>query len=208
MKSWIYILLIGISLNSSAQNFEGVVAYETTYVSKLEGVSADKIFGQKTSKDTTYFKEGFYLHKANTERMHYLLWRSVDTMQYFKNLASQDTVWFDKTDSHPSFIDSTRVEKNADTVAGYACDKLIVYRGNQVYTYFYNPDFKLDPKHYIEYTNSARYEVIKIMKSPTLRLTISGPSTFMDMNAINVDIRSLPDSIFEIPNGTLIKYKY
>ncbi|MGM0479681.1 MAG: hypothetical protein ACQERC_10700 [Bacteroidota bacterium] len=209
MKNWTFILLAGIiCLCSCTQNFEGIISYETTYESKVQGVSAGELFGQKNSKDTTYFKEGVYLHKVNADQMHYLLWRSVDTMQYFKNRSSQDTIWFDKTNSHPSFIDSTRIEKNADTVAGYECDKLIVYRENRVYTYFYNSDFKLDPHHYREFSNSAKYEVMKLMKSPTLRLKVSSTTGVMDMIAVNVDVTSLPDSIFKVPDGTLVKSKY
>ncbi len=206
MKSLTIIALSGIFfLCSCSQNFEGVITYETTYTSNVDGVSADEMFGQKNSKDTTYFKEGFYLHKANTDRMPYLLWRGVDTLHYFKKTLENDTIWTDKTNSHPAFIDSTSFEKDVEDIAGYSCDKLIVYRNNRVYEYFFNPDFKIDPEYYKEYTNSARYDVIKLMKSPTLRLKVSSQNGVMDMVATNVDIKSLPDSLFKVPNGHIMK---
>lgn len=206
MKSLTIIVLSGIIfLCSCSQNFEGVITYETTYISKVDGVSADEMFGQNNSKDTTFLKDGFYLHKANTNRMPYLLWRGVDTLHYYKETKDSDTIWTDKTNSHPVFIDSTRVEKDVDNIAGYLCDKLIVYRNNRVYEYYYNPDFKIEPKYYKEYTNSARYEVVKLMKSPTLRLKVSSPSSVMDMVATNVEIKSLPDSLFKVPDGFIMK---
>lgn len=208
MKNWTLILPLVVCLQACAQNFEGVISYHTTYESKIEGVTVEEMFGQDSSLDTTFFKDGFYLNKSTTEFMNYQLWRSVDTMQYFKNKSSQDTVWFDKTNSHPSNFDSTHIELNIDTIAGYKCNSLTVYRGNRTYTYYYNPDFKLDPNHYKQYSNSSKYEIMKLMKAPYLRLTISSPANGLDMIAVNINIKSLSDSIFEIPNGTLSKFEY
>jgi hypothetical protein len=208
MKNWILILPLAFCIQACAQNFEGIISYNTTYESNVEGVTAKEMFGQESSLDTTYFKNDSYLNKSTTEFMSFQLWRGTDTMQYFKNMSSQDTIWFDRTDSHPSSFDSTHIVLNADTVAGYLCNKLIVYRGNRTYTYFYNPDFKLDPNHYRHYSNSSKFEIMKLIKSPYLRLKITSPSNGLDMIAVNVNIESLSDTIFEVPDGILTKAEY
>lgn len=208
MINWILLLQLAICVQAYAQNFEGIISYQTTYKSKVDGVTAKEMFGQETSRDTTYFKDGFYLNKSTTQFMSFQLWRGADTMQYFKNMASQDTIWFDRTDTHPSSFDSTHIVLNADTVAGYLCNQLIVYRGSQTYTYFYNPDFKLDPSHYRHFSNSSKFEIMKLTRSPYLRLKITSPSNSMDMIAVKVNIESLPDTIFEVPDGILTKFEY
>ena len=208
MKNWILILPFVICFQSYTQNFEGIISYKTNYESKMEGITAKEMFGQKSSLDTTYFKDGFYLNKSTTEFMSYQLWRSMDTMQYFKNESSQDTIWFDKTNSHPTTFDSARVEVNADKIMGYICNKLIVYRGNTTYTYYYSTDFKLDPSHYHQFSNGSKFEIIKLMKSPYLRLKISSPSNGLDMIAVKVNITSLTTKVFEVPDGILTKFEY
>jgi hypothetical protein len=208
MKNWILILQLAICVQASAQNFEGIISYHTTYKSNVDDVTAKEMFGQETSSDTTYFKNAFYLNKSTTQFMSFQLWRGVDTMQYFKNISSQDTIWFDRTDSHPTSFDSTHIVLNADTVDGYLCNKLIVYRGNQTYTYYYNPDFKLDPSQYRHFSNSSKFEIMKLIKSPYLRLKITSPSNGLDMIAVNVNIESLSDTIFEVPDGILTKFEY
>ena len=204
----IYILLISL-YGCSADSFEGIVRYETTYKSKVEGVLIEDLLGPPSSIDSIYFKDGYYLQKSTTDYMNYLLWRSEDTTQYFRNKASSDTLWFDKTNSHPTVIDSSTIVKKATTILGYKCHKLSVYRGGSIYTYYYNPNFYLDPEFYKEYTNSSKHQVMTLMKSPYLRLHIEYPGIEMDMIATDIVIEKLSDSIFELPNkGVRSKYDY
>ncbi|MGB1294044.1 MAG: hypothetical protein ACPG6V_01090 [Flavobacteriales bacterium] len=208
MKKMIFILPLLICLQGFAQNFEGVISYRSTYTSNMDGVTVEEMFGQKSSLDQTSIKDGFYLNKSTTGFMNYQLWRSIDTMEYFMNTSSKDTVWFNKTNSLPTHFDSTAFEANADTVAGYLCNKLTVFRGNQIYSYYYHPDFTLDPKYYNQYLNIAKFEILKLMKSPYLKLTISSPKFGLDMEAVNIKIKHLPDSIFRIPEGPLVEFRY
>ncbi len=208
MKNLFLLLSLTLCLSVFSQNFQGMITYQTTYESKVDDITTEEMFGQKESSDTTYIKDGFYLSKSSTDFMNYLLWRSKDTMQYFRNKLSKDTVWYDKTNSHPSNFDSTNIEENVDSILGYHCNKLIVYTGNQTYEYYYNPDFKLEPKCYSQYLNISKYNIMKIMQSPYLRLKVSSPINSMDMIAVNILIESLSDSIFQIPDGELVKFEY
>lgn len=128
MKVLLSLILIFHCFYSTAQNFEGFISYETSYNSKSKNISTKEVFGQETSMETTYFKDGYYLQISTSDFMHYLLWRSEDTTQYFKNKSTSDTIWFEKTNSNPSRIDSFFVEKNADTILGYSCDKLTTHQ--------------------------------------------------------------------------------
>lgn len=208
MKKWLLkgFLVIGL-LSSCVKNFEGIITYQATYESKKKGVTTEEMFGQKTSRDTTYIKDGFYLNKSTTSFMCYQLWRSKDTTIYFRNNSSLDTIWFQKTNFHSPSIDSALIEINAEEVLGYKCNKLTVYRNKRIFTYFYHPNFKLSPKYYREYSTSAKFEIMKLMKSPYLRLTIHSPTgANMDMIAVDINITKVSDSIFAIPNGTLVKF--
>ncbi|MDD2982925.1 MAG: hypothetical protein PHQ74_06020 [Crocinitomicaceae bacterium] len=209
MKILLTIIIPLCCFSCSSQDFEGIISYKTTYTSKIDGVSATEIFGQEVAYDTTYFKNGFFLNKSSTDFMNYLLWRSEDKKQYFKNKYSADTIWFDQTDSRPSQIDSFLVQKKAETVGGYDCDLLLVYKNDRLYKYYYNPDFKLDPSYYQQYTNSSKFEIMKIMKSPYLRLHIISPRDEVDMVCTNLEVTKLSDETFAIPKeGNLIKFEY
>lgn len=203
MNKIISIISLIVCLNCSSQNFEGVISYETTYKSNFDSISTEQLFGQKKSYDTLYFKDGNFLMKSTTDFMSFLLWRSVDTMQYYTNSFSQDTIWSAKTNSNPSVIDSFKVEKQSDTLLGYLCNKLNIYRESSTYTYYYNPDFKLDYKHYKNFTNAAKDQIMKIMGSPYLRLHVESPLSSMDMICVDIQQKELSDKLFEVPESVV-----
>ncbi|MGB0868904.1 MAG: hypothetical protein ACPGSD_04835 [Flavobacteriales bacterium] len=204
----IFFLLQLIMQAVLAQNFEGIISYQTSYKSKIEGMSTVEIFGQKTAKDTTYFKDGYSLNISSTDFMHYQLWRSVDTAIYFFHASNPDTIWFDKTYSHPTIYDSMHVDLNVERIEGFSCNKLTVYLKDKCFEYYYHPNFVLDPKYYQNYWNSSTFEIVKIMKSPYLRLKMSTPNCIIELRAESIEQTQLSDSIFSIPEGVKTKVLY
>lgn len=214
MKRLLYIILIVpflvSALNVNSQNFEGVIYSTTTYTSKIDTLSADEIFGQSESSEKMYIKDGFYKVNSSTDFMSLMLWRHIDTALYFFNKESEDTLWYDKTYSHPSGIQEYNIIKNVDTILGYPCDALIILDDKfKTITYYFSPELSLDPEFYKHCQNSSIYEVLKLIQSIKLRLVIESHYAIIDSRVQKVIRKKLPKNIFELPKHSfLLKAEY
>jgi hypothetical protein len=200
------LLILGISKISFNQNFEGVIHGVTKYVSKIDSVSAEELFGQKISLDVTYIKDGFFKVKSSTDFMRMMLWRSADTTLYWFNKTSEDTLWYDKTYSHPDEFNDHYIVEKVDSVAGYLCDALVIRRDDGgTMTYYYSSKLALDPEYYKGSTNSAKYDVMKKIKSIYLKLVIDTSYGVVESRAMSVEWKKLPDAFFEVPEDAVLK---
>lgn len=200
-------LLILIAFSEvTAQNFEGVIYGATTYSSKIDSVGAEDLFGERLSLDETYIKDGFFKVNSSTDFMSMMLWRSKDTALYWFNKSSGDTLWFDRTNSHPAQIRDHYFIEKADSVAGYLCDALVVSMDNgNMLTYYYSPELSLDPEYYRFTTNSAKFQIVQLMKSVYLKLVIESSYGIVVSKALEVEWRELPDSFFDLPEHSQLK---
>lgn len=205
----ILLVLLVILISSGpaySQNFEGILYGATTYTSKVDSLSAEDIFGQDFSLDETWIKDGYFKVNSSTDFMSIMLWRSVDTTLYWFTRSTGDTLWYDRTDSHPSHIEDYYFVQDADSVAGYNCDALVILRENgNILTYYYNPELTLEPEYYRNATNSAKYEILQLIKSPYLRLVIESDYGIIDTRTLKVEQKELPDELFDLPEYKLLK---
>lgn len=214
IRNWVFhTVLIVLCLGpwrSIAQNFEGVILGATTYESKIDSLSAEDLFGQSFSLDETYIKDGFFKVNSSTDFMSMMLWRSVDTTLYWFSKSTGDTLWYDKTYSHPATIEDYYFVEKADSVAGYLCDALVILKENgTISTYYYSPELSLDPEYYRYATNSAKDKVVALIKSVYLKLVIESDYGRIESKALQVKWKELPDEFFALPKyKTLLESKY
>ncbi len=188
------------------QNFEGILESKVTYTSKLDGITAQEIFGKSEETDTTYIKDGFIKSNSNNDLISMRLWRYLDTMSYFFYRSSGDTLWFDRTDSYPYEIMESEIIQNADTILNYVCNALIIHNDrNQALTYYYAPELKLDPEYYVNFSNNSKYEIMKLIKSVYLGWKIESVSGIMEGRTIKLTHQKLDDKLFDIPKHKILK---
>jgi ABC-type tungstate transport system permease subunit len=211
MKNCFVIIIISSFIAACAnkeekQNFEGVLESKVTYISKIDSLSATELFGQSSAKDVTYVKDGFFKVTSTTDFMSLMLWRHMDTTLYSFNKSSGDTLWFDRTNSHPRSIVEHQIIRNADTILNYVCDALVIINDkDKVLTYYYSPELSLNPEFYLNATNSANYEVMKLIKSVTLRIKIESSYGIVDSEAVKITHTKLDDKLFDIPTHSVLR---
>lgn len=206
----ILLLLTSCASKRSAKNFEGVIYSTAFYSSKIDSLNATELFGQERSEDVLYIKDGYYKAISTTDFMSYSLWRYDDTLVYFLNAQSKDTLWTDRTDSHPGYISKYEIIKNADTILNYACDALIVENDyGHTLTYYYSTQLSLDPEYYVNVKNSAKYDILKLMKSVYLKLKIESNYGTMESVPTRIEQKKLDDKTFELPkHSVMLEAKY
>src|SRR5690606_24946870 len=117
------------------------------------------------TESKTYIKDGFYLDVSNSTFMPYQLWRYIDTSVYFLLEKKSDTLWFSKTNFEEKEQYKYKLIKNVDTILGYKCDLLRVYKERSISEYYFSPDLGLDPSFYENYTRFNKYQILKQIKS-------------------------------------------
>ncbi|MFT6921687.1 MAG: hypothetical protein ACJA1C_000684 [Crocinitomicaceae bacterium] len=198
--------IISCTTNEEKQNFEGILESKVTYTSKIDSLSATDLFGQSSAKDVTFIKDGFFKVTSSTDFMSMMLWRHLDTTLYYFNKSSGDTLWFDRTNSHPGSIVEHQIIRNADTILNYVCDALVMINDkDKVLTYYYSPELSLNPEFYLNATNSAKYEVMKLIKSVTLRIKIESSYGIVDSEAVKITHKKLDDKLFDLPTHSVLK---
>lgn len=188
------------------ENFEGVLKSKVTYISKIDTLSAQQIYGQDSETNTTYLKDGFFLVNSSTDFMSMMLWRYSDTTLYYFNESSGDTLWFDRTNSHPSKILEYKIIQNADTILDYVCDALIILDNkDKVISYYYSPELPLSPEFYVNASNSSKYEIMKLIQSVTLRMRIESRYGIMESEVVKILHEKLDDELFDLPEYSVLK---
>lgn len=194
--------------NGTSQSFEGFITYQTIYQSNLDQFTTKEYFGQEESLDTCYYKDGYYSLVSTTDFIQKLLWRSEDTMHYFFHTHSKDTIWYERTDSKSNKMDSINLEYATDTLLNLICNKLTVYIGKTIYTYYYSPLLKMDPKYYKQYKQNAKNQIVSLMKAPYLKINIVAPQGEITMTSTEIRSMEIPKHMFNLPEGTYLKLPY
>jgi hypothetical protein len=206
MKKLLSILLILNGALSSAQDFEGVITYKSTYLDSDMDMSITELEEMYGTETKTFIKNGFYMEVSNTNFIGYQLWRHCDTAVYYRHKRTDDTLLMNYTNLRPGGDFTFKLENNADTILGYPCDLLTVKNDRGTIKYYFSSEFSLDPEYYVNYSHSNKYEIVKLMESIYLRLSVSYEYMHVDLIAVDIERRDLPEKIFEVPENMIIKY--
>ena len=211
MKITIIIIIILSALLSCGnidgnRSFEGILESNVKYTSKIDSLTTEEIFGQSEETNVTYIKDGFYKVNSSTDFMSMMLWRHSDTTLYYFNKSSGDTLWYDRTNSHPSKIIEYKIIQNADTIVNFICNALVILDDkDKVLTYYYSPELALDPEFYINAPNSSQYEIKKLIKSVTLGMKIETSYGIMESEVVKLTHKKLEDKLFELPDYSVMR---
>ncbi len=187
-------------------SFEGVITYENEVISKVDSLSAEEILGEVSTKDILFIKDGFYKLISNSDFLHFMLWRSIDESVYFYHLSDSMVLWHSKTNKISEFQPNFKLKKNVDTILEYPCDELsFIAENGRITKYYFSSQFALEPKFYKNYTHLFKYDIMKLMKSVYLGLTIENDQIISKTRAIKIENIKLEDDIFKVPTNKKIK---
>lgn len=205
-KYFILILYILIASVGFAQDFEGVIEFDFTYKSKDTRVSVEELMEYGGTHSVVFIKNGFYKSIDNSNAWCYQLFRHDTDSIYYKHGLKDDTLRrFStiSTDIESSFDYS--IERNADTVLGIVCDKLVITDDDGQRIYYFSREYPQDASFFENFTKNNRDQIQKLIGAVYLRQIIVYAEFEVDMVATSIKRMTLPEDTFDLPIHKVIK---
>ncbi|MBS1601896.1 MAG: hypothetical protein JST42_04460 [Bacteroidetes bacterium] len=200
MKKLLVLLVVQVILiafSANAQSFEGEIVYTNNYVSKVQGVSGDRMAAMLGKKQEYFIKGGYYKSVLNGSMV---AWQVYDYNQnrLFTRMPAQDTVMSQDASENADSVISYEIKKDAATILGNRCDELVLKTRAGSETFFYNPKYKLDVASFSRhlYGNWAFYAA-KTGAVP-LKMVIETPQFTMESEASEIKPMRLENSFFMV----------
>jgi hypothetical protein len=201
----IFFLIFIIYLKSHTQNFEGKVEYKISYkviTDKESETSLEKDLGTKM---TLTIKNGFCKEVTNSEYGNLNLFNPKENRLYFTDKFTPNTLYYYDGNKEPNTKATYEIIKNAETILGHLCDKLIYKTENYEIVYFYSEDLKSDPKYVKSFTYLNKNKKLEIMKAICLKQLIKTKNFIATMNAVKIIPVKVSDEEFIKPHYTELK---
>lgn len=218
MKNSIFSILFLLLLNScnkqetaksetDVPNFEGKVEYRLKVIpnpgKKVDTVALKKIFGEKS---LLLIKQGAIKRVNESEEMSLQLYLPKENRLYFTNKTEPGILFYYRCDKTGNKDFTSKIIKNAATIAGYNCDKLIYTdEFGQKIDYYFSPELKMDSKYTKDYTFLNKNKIAEIMKSAFLRQDFKTNEYTLVTEAIKVEKMKIDDTEFDKPKHTIIR---
>ena len=199
MRNLLLLVFIYFPLSVLSQDFEGIIEYEQSYSNNKTNLSIKELHEMFGTHVTSYLKNGYYKEITDSEYMSYQLYRYKDNMIYYKDNFNSDTLFYKATNLKHDIPLNHKLEKNADTILGYACDKLIITDDYGTREYFFSDKLTLNPDYYKNYSYINKDKIVALMKAYYLRLRMTYSSFTVDIIAKNIKHKKLSRRIFELP---------
>jgi hypothetical protein len=202
-----FILFFSATL-AHGQSFEGKIAYQTSYKSKIPNVTDEQFTGMMGTNQEYLFKDGNYKSITNGSLVQWQLYINKDNKLYTKMSSAPAILWNDGA-TNPDKVIKAEVNKNVITIAGYQCDELILTCESGIQKYYYNGKLKADAKLFENHKFANFYEVISRTNAVPLKMVIETAQFSLESVATDIKAMKLEESEFLLPaNSQLMKSPY
>jgi len=159
--------------------------------------------------DTTVFttKKGSFKEISNGRFKPFQLYNTAEpTKLYYKENVQSDTLFYIDYNRYSNFRNSYKIEKNADTILGYVCHKLIVKSKtkNSETHYYFAPKLKQNPEHYKEFKHDDLNNLMRLTESIILKYDNFGGGMVITREAVKVESVRIPKRKLKIPKAQVL----
>jgi hypothetical protein len=193
-----------IVFRASAQSFEGEIVYKNSYVSKIPGVSAERLGAYLGTKQEYYVKGGYYKSLTNGTAVYMQLYDNPSNRMYFQRPGS-DTLGYKDASADADSVISYEVHKAAATILGNVCDALVIVSKSATTTYYYCQKYRLDAAAYKRHLAGNWALLSAKAGALPLKAEVETTQVTMVMEAVEVKAMPLEDSFFKVGNGPAVK---
>ena len=204
MKTVLIIIIFLTSFNSFSQDFEGEIKYVISAKTKFDVKIPMKLENSIGSTSTLLTKRGAYKQETNSTFMAFQIYLPNEGKLYYKNTIESDTLRVKDVQKFENQIYEYEIIKNADTILGYICDKLIQKTNSTQQDFYYCSDLKLNPIYFKDFVAFEKNKVTEIMKSVYLRSDLIYPNLTISYTAVEVKRRKIKDEEFNLPKNQII----
>ncbi|CAM1364540.1 conserved hypothetical protein [Tenacibaculum sediminilitoris] len=202
IKGVLVVLLI-ISYQGIAQQFEGKIVYNNSYVSKSKNVSNEQLTSLMGGTQVYYFKNGNYKSVFNGKFMQLLLYVNAENKLYNKFSTSNDYYWSDGNVEGEEVL-NYELHKKKETILGYLCDELIIYTQKGTYTYYFNTDFKINAAQFLNHNYANWSFYTEKAKALPLKIIMDVSEFKSSSIAVDIERKKIENDIFILPKGVKI----
>lgn len=202
--------IILFSLMTYSQDFEGKIEYKITCIkNNKEVIDSPEFIKFIGDKSTFITKRGSYKQITNSSLNSFQLYDPNKNKLYLKNnrdSIESDTLFFVDVSKMKNTNFEYEIIKNADTILGHICNKLIIKAHSNVIQqdYYYSSDLKLNSKYFKNFTAFDKNKITDIMKSVFLKLDFHFNDFTLNMTAIDIQKIAISDTEFTLPPHKLL----
>ncbi|MBF7091812.1 hypothetical protein IUY40_09675 [Flavobacterium sp. ALJ2] len=194
-----------ISLELYCQDFEGKIEYKISYKVISDKESEANLKRDLGTKITFVTKNGFYKEITDSEYMNYILYNPNENKLYFTDKLLPKTLFFYKGDKLPNTKIIYKIFKNAETILGHICNKLVYKTEKYEIAFYYSKDLKIDPKYFKNFTYLNKNKNTEIMKSIFLKQIVTTKNYIATTVASKIIFVKISDKEFIKPLHEIIK---
>ena len=200
MKTSLLLLLSLLCVNAViAQSFEGKIAYQLSYKSKLPSMTDEQWRSIGGSQHEYYFKDGNYKTVVSAgAMMQWQLFIKKDNRLYTKFANSETILWNDAAINQDSVL-SSQLNKGVTQVNGYTCDELVLTCKSGIQKYYYSSKINVDPSLFVNHKYGNWYDYLSKAGALPLKYTFDMPQFVMEATASQVVAMAIEDSVFLLP---------
>jgi len=201
IKKALLLVLLYTSMQSFCQDFEGVIDYTLSYASleKDSDANLEELIALFGTQSTFITKDGEYKQLSNGQFLNYLLYKPKTARLYYKDALDGDTLFYTNVNAYDNTDFDLRIFKNADTILGHPCHKLVYKTENVEEHYYFAPDLKINPVHYENHTYANKNKLVALMRSVYLRHEMRINGVLLKMIATEIQPFNIKDSVFAPP---------
>ena len=201
MRVFCFLLMIGlISMNLSAQNFEGEIIYQNVYQSKIAGLTDEKFTTLMGTEQDYYIKGASYKSVINGTLAQWQLYVPGENKLYTK-MSNSDSAFWDDAAINPDSVISFSLNKAVVKILGYTCDELILNCKSGTQKYYFNTSLGIDPTKFVKHKYGNWYDYVLNSKSVPLKIEMDNAQFVMVSVAVEIKPSALDNSIFQLPPG-------
>lgn len=194
----IFSLLVLSTIVSLGQTFEGKVAYQNAFKSKIPNVT-DALLTEMMGASQEYnFKGGNYRSTSSGTMLQWQLYVHKDNKLYTKFSNSPSILWNDGA-VNPDSVLKSELNKNVVDILGYKCDELILTCKTGVQKYYFNSTLKIDPKLFEKHKFGNWHEYLAKSKAVPLKIYVDNVQFTLESVATAVQKEKVDDKIFVLP---------
>jgi len=200
----VLILITGFSF-CQEKEFEGVIDYKLVVKNPMPELMSDSLWtarvGKTTSNHKYYYKGSNYKNVIDKKELQIYKPKSNEIYNY---TIEKDTVFTNILNASKS-IDSLKSIDRSDKkelILGYECQKIIFKSKLAETTYYYSNELNIPAKNYINHHYGNWYEYLKETNSLPLKIIVRNKFLYMEMTAIDLELKELSIDEFELPKRT------
>ena len=193
----VYFLLL-ITFSIQAQNFEGKIIYSNKYISKIQGLSDDKLGTMFGTQQEFFIKDGNYKSILNGNYLQWQLYINNENKIYNKFSTSPNALWDDCSVSD-DVVFALTVNKNAIEILGRKCDEYVYTCKSGIQRYYFDNSIKISEVFFKNHNYANWNRVVSDSKSLPLKIIIENNQFTFESIAMIIENIKLENEIFQLP---------